>query len=226
MSVASADPLQLAAGEIHSWGVPLDVPPDAAAGCYATLSDEERHRSAARRFERDRRRFTVAHGVLRGLLGRYLGIAPGRVRFVHNAYGKPELGPEFGGRLRFNLSHSADQALIAIAADADIGVDLECARVTPDYAEIARHFFSAADIDQLRQFPSHLRGDAFLRCWTKKEAYVKARGQGLSLPLASVSIPDLEGAWSFYTLQPVAGYVGALAIERRGWRLRQWQWRS
>jgi 4'-phosphopantetheinyl transferase len=242
-TASATSPFQPASGEVHSWCVRLDVPPEASAGLYATLTHDEQNRSARLRFEHDRQRFIVAHGVLRNLLGRYLGIHPCHVRFVSNPFGKPALNPEFGGRLEFNLSHSADLALIAIAADADVGVDLECIRAQPDYAEIARRFFSKAEVDQLNELPSHLHAQAFFSCWTKKEAYVKARGEGLTIPLTSFSVPlttdpahapvDLAGAlndgaparqWSLYTLQPAPGYVGALAIEGSDWRLSQWQW--
>jgi 4'-phosphopantetheinyl transferase len=162
---------------------------------------------------------------------------------VYNAFGKPALSPAFGSRLKFNLSHSADLALVAIAADADIGVDLEYVRAQPDYAEIARHFFSAAEVDCLNRLPRHLHAQAFLSCWTKKEAYVKACGEGLAMPLTSVAVPlttdrahtpaDRYGGsphspparrWSLYTLQPAPGYIGALAVEGSGWRLTQWHW--
>jgi 4'-phosphopantetheinyl transferase len=206
--------------EVHSWCVGLDASPEAYARLYATLARDERRRSARLRFERDRRRFVVAHGVLRELLGRYLRTPPGRIRFAYNAFGKPALSPEFGSRLKFNLSHSADLALIAIAADADIGVDVEYIRAQPDYAEIARHFFSAAEADRLNRLPSHLHAQAFLRCWTKKEAYVKACGEGLGIPQSAPA-----RRWSLYTLRPAPGYIGALAVEGNGWRLthRHWQ---
>lgn len=228
---------QLAPDEVHSWCASLDVPPEASARLYATLSFDERNRSARFRFERDRQRFIVAHGVLRDLLGCYLRTQPGRINYVYNAFGKPDLSPEFGSRLRFNLSHSAGLALIAIAADSNVGVDLECLRAQPDYAAIARRFFSAAEADQLTALPSHLFAEAFIGCWTKKEAYLKARGDGLAGPLDGFTVPlstdpahgpiDLYVAskrWSFYTLQPAPGYVGALAIEGSGWRLSQRQW--
>jgi 4'-phosphopantetheinyl transferase len=166
------------------------------------------------------------------------------VRFVYNASGKPALSPEFGSRLKFNLSHSGDLALIAIAADAEIGVDLEYVAQL-DYAEIARHVFSAAELDQFNRLPSHRHAQAFFSCWTKKEAYVKACGEGLAIPLTSFSVPlttdsahapaELSGTsadiaqarrWSLYTLQPGRGYIGALAIEGSGWRLSQWRWQS
>jgi 4'-phosphopantetheinyl transferase len=199
------------AAEVHSWCVSLDVPPETSASFYATLSQDERNRSARFRFARDRRRFIAARGVLRALLGRYLGTRPGRIRFAYNAFGKPELSPEFGGRLRFNLSHSAGLALIAITTETAVGVDLEYIRPQPDYAEIARSVFSAAEVDELNRLPSHLYPQAFLRCWTRTEAYVKARGEGLAMPS-----PSLPRGWSLYTLQPAPGYIGALAVEGRG----------
>ena len=205
------------ADEVHSWCVRLDVPPETSAALYATLASDERNRSARLRFERDRGRFVVAHGVLRELLGRYLGIAPGAVRFVYNAFGKPELSPELG-RLKFNLSHSAGLALIAIAADAEIGVDVEWIREQSHWADIARCFFSAAEADRLNRLPRHLYAQAFFSCWTNKEAYVKARGEGLAI-LAET--PTDSERWSLYTLQPAAGYLGALVVEGRGRRLRQ-----
>jgi 4'-phosphopantetheinyl transferase len=229
-------PFQLARDEVHSWCVTLDPPSETSAGLYATLTCDERNRSARLRFERDRQRFIVTHGALRELLGRYLRTPPDQIRFVCNAFGKPALSPEFGSRLKFNLSHSADLALIAIAADADIGVDLEYIRAQPDYAEIARHFFSPAEVDRLSRLPRHLHARAFLSCWTKKEAYVKACGEGLAMPPTTdpahaAADPYGESplspparCWSLYTLQPAPGYIGALAVEGSGWRLTQWHW--
>jgi len=238
-----AGSFQLAPDEVHSWRASLEVPPAISARLYATLSSDERTRSARFRFERDRRRFIAAHGVLRDLLGRYLRTQPGRISYLYNAFGKPDLSPEFGGRLRFNLSHSGGLALIAIAADSNVGVDLEYIRAQSDYAEIARCFFSEAEVDELIALPEHLYAKAFASCWTKKEAYLKACGDGLAIPLNSFSVPPAADAahspvdvcvsssdvvpakrWSFYTLQPAPGYIGALAIEGSGWRLSQWQW--
>ena len=236
---------QLASDEVHSWCASLDVPPETSARLYATLSSAERKRGAGFRFERDRQRFIVAHGVLRDLLGRYLHTQPGRLSYVYNAFGKPDLTPEFGGRLKFNLSHSAGLALIAIAADSNVGADLEYIRAQSDYAEIARRFFAAAEVDQLTALPSHLYAEAFISCWTKKEAYLKACGDGLAIALNGFTVPlttdpahgpvDLYVAsndivpakrWSFYTLQPAPGYIGALVVEGSRWRLSQWQWKD
>src|SRR5574341_1426387 len=181
------------AGEVHSWCVRLDLVPEQTARLHATLSSDERERSARFRFERDRQRFVAAHGQLRELLARHLDSEPGRIRYVHNAFGKPALDPEFGGRLRFNLSHSGGLALIAIAADAE----------------------------QLRSLPDPLRAEAFLSCWTQKEACLKACGGGLAFALdLRVASSELAAArhWSLYPLRPAAGFVGALAIEGAGWR--------
>ncbi len=205
---------------VQCWGVRLDVAPETY---YATLSDDERNRSARFRFERDRGRFVVAHGVLRELLGASLGTDPGQIRFARNEFGKPELHPDFGERLKFNLSHSGDRALIAIALDADVGVDLERieGRGDSDYADIARSFFSAPEVDALSRVPSQLYDKAFFRCWTMKEAYVKACGEGLTIPLTSFCVPITTdpapaavrcGRWSLLTLQPAPGYIGALAV--------------
>lgn len=244
-SPGATGPFHLDAHEAHSWCVGLDVPIETFAVLYATLAADEQRRSERFRFERDRQLFVVAHGVLRDLLGRYLGTQPDQLRFVHNPFGKPELSPEVGGRLRFSLSHSGNLALIAVAADAAIGIDLEFIPTQGAYAEIARAFFSPAEVDELNAQPSHLYARAFLSCWTKKEAYVKACGGGLAIPLTSFSIPvttdpahpplDFQDAsddsgpgrrWSLHTLQPAPRYIGALAIEGTGWRVRQSHWRS
>ena len=227
----------LASDEVHCWRVRLDVSPETSAGLYATLTDDERHRGARLRFERDRQRFIVARGVLRELLGRYLGCDPGRIRFVFNPFGKPALSPECGGGLTFNLSHSGDLALIAIAAGAEVGVDLEYIRARPDHADVARQFFSGVEVAALSRLPRQAYAQAFFSCWTKKEAYVKARGEGLSIPLTSFTVPLTAAAghvheilparrWSLCTLRPASGYIGALAIEGSGWRPRRWRWQA
>ena len=146
--------------------------------------------------------------MLRELLGRYLGILPGQVRFAYNAFGKPELSHEFGSSLRFNLSHSADLALIGITTDTRIGVDLEYIRPQPEYFEIARSFFSATEVDELNGLPSPLQTEAFFNCWTRKEACLKAHGMGLAIP--PTDRVDLRGrpataaSWSYRPLHPGA----------------------
>src|SRR5207302_9508467 len=124
---------QLASDEVHTWCASLDVPPRTTARLHATLTPDERNRSARFQIERDHQRFIVAHGVLRDLLGRYLQTQPGRISFVYNAFGKPDVSPEFGNRLIFNLSHSASLVLIAIAIASNVRVDAEYIRTRSDY---------------------------------------------------------------------------------------------
>jgi len=208
--------MELARDEVHCWCVRLDVSAGTCAALSATLSRDERLRSARMRSPQLQQRFIAAHGGLRQLLGRYLGAHPSEVRFVRNEFGKPALTGRFGGRLTFNLSHSADLALIGIAADAEIGVDLEHIRDEPDFTEIAQWFFAAAEVEELKRLPSELRTRAFLSSWTRKEAYAKARGEGLG----ANEIAQPPG-WSLYLLQPGLGYVGALVVEGSGWRVTQ-----
>ena len=233
---------QLASDEVHVWTVALDVTSETSADLYATLTREERDDVARFRFERDRQRFIAAHGALRDVIARYLETQPERISYAYNAFGKPALGPEFDGRLKFNLSHSNGFALIAITADSDVGVDVEHVRAHADFAAIASGFFSAAEVEHLTALPSPLCAEAFLSCWTKKEAYLKASGEGLAKPLNRFSVPltsdcetpayfyaasaDIGPAkrWSLYTLKPAPDYIGAVAIEGTGWRLRQQPW--
>ena len=233
----------LDSGEVHCWCAGLDVPPEATRRLEATLLAEECDRAERYRYPGGRQRFIVAHGALRDLLGRYLQIQPDRIRYVYDAFGKPCLGAEFGTRLRFNLSHSGDLALIAVTADSSVGVDLECIRTREDYSEVARRFFSGDEVEQLNAMPTHLYAEAFLGCWTRKEACLKAIGRGLTLPLDSFAVPGAAGPTqvpvdvciapddiapptrlSVYTLRPAPDYIGALAIEGSGWRLSQHQW--
>jgi 4'-phosphopantetheinyl transferase len=209
--------MELAQDEVHCWYVRMDVSAGTCAALSATLSHDERIRCARMRSPQLQQRFIAAHGALRELLGRYLGAHPSEVQYVHNEFGKPALSGQFGGRLTFNLSHSADLALIGIAADAQIGVDLEHIRDEPEFSEIAHWFFAAAEVEELHRLPSELRTRAFLSSWTRKEAYAKARGQGLG---ATNEIAQQPG-WSLYSLQPAPRYVGALVVEGSGRRVTE-----
>jgi len=240
-----AGSLRLASDEAHCWYASLEVPRDASVRFYATLSAAERDRTARLRFRLDQQRFIASHGVLRELLSRYLGVSPGRIRYRYNAFGKPDLSHEFGTRLKFNLSHSAGLAVIAVAPESEVGVDLECIQAGYDYRAIARCFFSPAEAAQLDALPPDPYANAFVSYWTKKEACLKGCGGGLSIPLSRVvvrpsdrpernpvrlHVPSHDHVpatnWSVYTLRPVPGYVGALAIPGKGWHLAEWEWRT
>jgi 4'-phosphopantetheinyl transferase len=220
----------------HLWSIALDRADHEVERLAALLGPDERARAERFVFPRDRRRFVVARAALRTILGRYLDHPPGRVAFTYGPRGKPSVagGPEF------NLAHSHELALCAVARRA-VGVDLEWRRPIEHLEEVAQTAFSPNERMALLALPAAERPDGFLRCWTRKEAYVKARGDGLHLPLDGFDVsldPDdarllasrLDPAeptrWSLVSLEPAAGYVGALAIAGPPPPLRQERWES
>jgi 4'-phosphopantetheinyl transferase len=224
----------LSEAEVHVWRTELDPPAEDVERHEQTLTPDELARADRFYFPRDRRQFIVARGVLRALLGAYLGIPPDQVRFRYAPQGKPALDTdamEMGGRLQFNLSHSGTLALFAFVRRRQIGVDLESVHREVSVDQISNRFFTPREITALRSLPEDDRREAFFRAWTRKEAYIKARGEGLSLgldqidvspalgePTEFVRLPDLSGGaegWSLHDLQPGPGYIGALAVEGR-----------
>ena len=235
--------LTLSSAEVHVWRACLDPDASCVEHLQRTLSADESHRAARFHFPRDRRRFIVARGVLRDILGRYLGVPPSELGFRYSSYGKPALadaGDEEG--LRFNISHSHEMALFAVTRGREIGVDIEYLRREIACEEIAERFFSIHERASLRALPAEAKHQAFFNCWTRKEAYIKAHGEGLSLPLDQfdVSLAPGEPAallatrgdprealrWSLQALTPGPGYVAALAVEGQGWHCSCWQWRT
>ncbi len=174
------------------------------------LSADEQERAARYRWERDRRKFVVGRGRLRRLLGLRLGRAADEVRFRYGANGKPALDGD--GRLSFNLSHADDLMLVAISHDAEVGVDVERLRPLPEMADLAPEFLTRAELDRLALVDEAERLVTLYRIWTRKEAWLKARGVGLSVPLLSVQLesPDVEG--ELHDIEPALGYVGAVAV--------------
>jgi 4'-phosphopantetheinyl transferase len=229
----------LADGEVHVWRSHLERDERTVQSLLELLSPEERARASRYYFQKDRTHSVVARGTLRVVLGRYLDLAPRRLRFTYNLYGKPALSGEVDdGRLRFNVSHSHGLALFAVASGREIGVDVEQVRADFASLEVAERFFSPAEVSGLRALPPDARTSAFFNCWTRKEAYIKARGVGLSHPLdrftvslgsdepISLSADDEEGAaahWSLVELLPAEGYRAALAVEGGLALLRCWQ---
>jgi 4'-phosphopantetheinyl transferase len=232
--------LRLESGETHVWLGALDVPPERLQALRAELRPDEVARADRLLQPPHRVHSAAARGYLRTLLGRYLGVAPRLVELQFNPFGKPSLaGALAAGGLRFNLSHSHGLALFAFARGRELGVDIE--KIRPDYAsaEIAGRFFSAAESARLRSLTPEQQPRAFFECWTRKEAYIKARGDGFSHRLDTFEVafgpgvapavlssrdePDATVRWTVHDLQPADGYCGALIVEGRGVVVRCWK---
>jgi 4'-phosphopantetheinyl transferase len=178
--------LPLAAAEVHVWtAVPDQVSdPAARARCEAMLSPDERARMQRFRFERDRHIYLVAHALVRTALSRYATCAPAAWTFTVNEYGRPDIAPGICARpLRFNLSHTHGLVAVAIALERDVGVDVEHLYPRSFDLGVAGHFFAPAEVAALTALPADAQRDRFFAYWTLKEAYIKARGMGLALPL-------------------------------------------
>jgi 4'-phosphopantetheinyl transferase len=231
----------LGSNEVHVWRASLDEFPSQIDILLHTLATDERKRADRFYFQRDRQRFITAHGVLRTILGLYVNVAPNYLSFRYSSHGKPALARESGGdAIRFNMSHSQDVALYAVTRDREVGIDVEFIRHDLGVEQIAERFFSRRETATLHALPSDLRECAFFLCWTRKEAYIKARGEGLSLALDQFDVslipgepaallstyPDSDEAfrWSLQELPLASGFVAALALEGRGGSLSCWQW--
>jgi 4'-phosphopantetheinyl transferase len=217
--------LELPVDEVHVWRATLERPPAVVERMRCLLADDERRRADTLRFERDRVRYTVGRALLRGLLARYTRVPPQALEFQYGEFDKPSLpgGPSF------NLAHSGPVALYAFTANGEIGVDIELEGKEREGERIAERFFSPAGVGVLRSLPPGRRPRAFLACWTRKEAFVKARGDGLSRALDSFDVtlaPDAPpallrtawcgeepGRWQMEDLSDArCGYVAALAL--------------
>jgi 4'-phosphopantetheinyl transferase len=226
---------------VHVWRASLNHPQNRLQQLRGTLSADEAERAARFHFERDRQHFIAARGLLREILSRYLKLSPDDLRFKYTSYGKPYLTDECGGAwLRFNVSHSGELALYALSRERELGVDIEQLRTDIEHQQIASQFFSEQEIAALHALPTDLQHEAFFLCWTRKEAYIKGIGEGLSLPLHSFDVSLTPGApaallavrgdaqeaarWTLQALEPGSGYRAALVAEGRDWQLKCWQW--
>ena len=205
MTEASAGPIRLPTGEVHLWyGDPAELASDeAAADCRRLLSPAELQRCARFGHERSRLLYLSAHALLRRVLSHYTPIAPAEWQFTVGAYGKPALArPLPAEALRFNLTHTTGMVACAVSRDCEIGVDAESIERHVELVPLARRFFSPAEADELTSFPAAGRQQRFYQYWTLKEAYIKARGAGLSIPLDSFSmlLADAEATAACQTL--------------------------
>jgi 4'-phosphopantetheinyl transferase len=232
--------LSLDQNEIHVWRCFLDQPEQQIDALVKTLTDDEVKRAERFHFQRDRLHFIAARGVLRMILGQYLGSDPGYVRFIYGRNGKPSLAGEKEPRLCFNVSHSRGLALYAFTYDRKIGVDVEYLDRERAIEHIVERFYSPTEISAFNSLPADKQHDAFFTYWTCKEAYLKAEGTGLSFGLDKVEIsmtPEKHTAlaaidgdtqqaalWSLQTLDAAKEYAAALAVNMHGLGLKKWQW--
>lgn len=227
---AAVNRVELPDPEIEVWLARLDLDADQIRHCLVQLSPQELRRAERFRFERDRRRFVCARGILRLLLGERLGIKPAEIAFAQTRSGKPCLA-DGAASIHFNLSHSGERALYAISRACEPGVDIEYLNRDIDYTGLAGRFFAQRECAALQRIPESGRKRAFLAGWTRKEAVIKAIGDGLSLPLDrfevtlapdaaprlldSAAVPQLAGHWDLYAPDVGSGYIAAVAALRR-----------
>lgn len=227
-------------GDVHVFCATLDAAPPRLEQLAGTLSADERDRVSRFVFERDRTRFVVGRGILREILGWLLHVEPAQLAFAYGSYGKPRLAAPLNDRiLHFNLAHSDGLVVYAISAHHEVGIDVERIRPVRGAEEIAARFFSTSENTELYSVPEKQRTGAFLNCWTRKEARLKAIGIGISelsnqseaLPLSSqsrsallpgIDPPVLSRLCSF-SLKPARHYTGAVSAEC-GRCPRCWKW--
>jgi 4'-phosphopantetheinyl transferase len=227
--------------EVHVWRASLDAGIAYEKNLACCLSEDERRQSERFHFQLDREHFIAARSLLRNILGLYLKVEPRKLRFCYGPKGKPLLTREFGeGSVRFNLSHSHGIALYALTQGREIGIDIEYIR--PHFADrqVAERFYSPNEVATLNALPTRMQSEAFFACWTRKEAYIKAKGKGLTIPLNSFDVSLAPGQktallrvegdcqeasrWSLIDLYPEDGYAATLAVEGHDWLLKCWQW--
>jgi len=238
--LAPPDQLELKPWDVHIWRTSLDQPPEIVERFRQLLSIDELTKADRYHFEKDRRHFTVARGVLREVLSRYLGVSPGELVFSYSEHGKPELASAIGRQFKFNLAHSGGVALYAFTTVGEVGIDVEFIRPEFTGDEIARRYFSATEVDSLSRLPAVARHYAFFNCWTRKEAFIKAKGLGLSLGLDQFDVTltpgepaallrtgwnEAEAArWSLRTIEVGDQFAGAIALEAHDWEAFFWEY--
>jgi len=225
--------------EVHVWRALLDLDAGLLAELAATLAPDELARASGFVTGSLRDRFIVRRGVQRNILGRYLGVAPGSIQPIVGLQGK--LGVESGGSdLRFNSSNASGLALVVVAWGREVGVDIEELRPVPDADALVERFFAPGEVRAFRALNGDERARSFLECWTRKEAYLKAIGAGLSMPLNRFEVsvgtgesprilhadddPDAADRWTLRDLEPSPDHVGAVVLEGSGARVRLFSW--
>ena len=237
----------LGTNDVHVWCAKVDDAAREYAHFYTLLAVDEAERAQRFYFEKDRRCYVTARGILRTLLGHYTQTLPEEIQFQYSEKGKPSIDPALNNNketknasLEFNISHSANMILAAFAYNRIIGVDVEYMRPSVDCDGIVTSFFSPKEVATYRSLPDDIRRLAFFECWTRKEACLKAWGSGLAYPLAKFDVtlapnerpellyvedePNEPGRWSMHRLACEDEYAGTVLIEKDDWSLNCWEW--
>lgn len=231
---------EIAESEVHVWSVDLDVPSSRTSELFEMLSADEQHRADKFKFNDGRARYIAGRSTLRRLLGRVLKLDPSALVFRYTERGKPELDGATAGQLHFNISHSDGLALIALTRSQNVGVDVESVRAVNYGEDIAARFFSNRESAGLAALPVAERPAAFFNLWTRKEAWLKATGDGIAESLKRVEVsflpgeparvlniadaPDEAARWTLVDLKPADGFTGTLAIPAHDLNVRRWRW--
>ena len=232
-------PSRLSGGEVHVWCASLQ-PTRSRVASLNELAADERERARRFRFHKDFERFVLSRVALRGIISRYLDVKPSALRFSYGAYGKPALAKPHEGLLSFNLSRSHDVALYAITSGANVGIDVERTDTDIGTDELSERFFTPSESACIRRFRLPEKSKVFLRYWVSKEAYVKATGYGLALPLDSFEVsfderPELMGTeakgrassrWALSTLDGLNDYTAAIVADQYCSKIRRCGWYS
>jgi 4'-phosphopantetheinyl transferase len=227
--------------EVHVWIASLDRRPSDLEFFESTLAEDEIKRANRFYFQNDRERFVAGRGLLRVILSAYVGLPRNEIIFTYGSRGKPELRRQEGNKtIEFNLAHSAGTAIYAVTRDRAVGVDIESSRSDFPVDEVAKNFFSSSELAALQALPRKLRVEAFFKCWTRKEAFIKALGDGLSCPLADFDVslvpgepaqllnvgwaPEETSRWCIKDIDAVPGFSAAMVFSGPQCRMHVSQW--
>lgn len=241
--VTARGAVPLPKNEVHVWCASLVQPDAVLQEMEAALSTDEFTRASRFQFERHRRKFVLGRGLLRDVLCRYLGMQAARIMFEYEAQGKPRLAAAINPqKLCFNLAHAEDRWVCAFTREREVGVDVEHLHEIPEAENLAQRFFAKAEAENFCALPLHERQRAFFNCWTRKEAFIKALGEGLSHPLHLFEVSFLPGApaallqtrpdpreaarWSMFAFEPAANYVAAVVVAGKDFETKFWHWQG
>lgn len=238
VKLSNLTPLALIAKEVHVWLAMLNFSDQELAEFFALLSANEQARALRFHFPKDYQRFVAARGILRKLLGRYVNCKPQAIEFTYGSHGKPMLAND--PTIQFNVSHSQNVALYAFSNQYEVGIDIEAKDKLRKVEAIAQRFFSTQESAVIKNLSGDSKAEAFFNGWTRKEAFLKALGKGLSYPLKQVEVtmdpkepakflalddPDLKiDDWSLYDLKPLPEFAAALVVKGTPNKIHTWRW--